>query len=575
MLFCRTHQKEVEAIKKFNRNIYDYAVENKYTTIEIVQKARLYAQDTKCSPAKALLETAAISEDKLLVMQGKMYGLEIIQNFEDVVIDENLEALFDCDASAKLKMIPYENGTVFKVIITNPLNSISVEDFVKESVGNTANVKCYLISESGYNFLVSKKNSANEIEYDMDLLENLETLSFGTQVYDVVSNDISSIVTLVNKILFSAVQVKCSDIHIEPFDVHTRVRFRIDGMLQKVLEIPPQVHSQLVNRIKTMGNMDINNFHNAQNGNTRLRVMGRTIDVRISTLPSQWGENVVLRVLDKAAIKFDLKEINFSEENYKKFIKMIMRKEGIVLMTGPTGSGKSTTLYCSIVFLNDESVSISTLENPIEYDLYGIIQSQVNEKTGFTFKHGLENILRQDPEITLIGEIRDEKTAETAISASNTGHLVLSTIHSINAVGVVLRFFEWDIPPFMVASTLSGVVSQRLLRSICPKCKTSYHLEKDSPYRKVLKSDEDIMFYKGTGCKECFNTGYKGRVAVHEIFVIDEEIQDLIMTKPSIKQLSEIAVKNGMQSMLDDALEKAKQGLTTLDEVHRGIHFDL
>gem|GEM_PF-2909008 len=296
---------------------------------------------------------------------------------------------------------------------------------------------------------------------------------------------------------------------------------------------------------------------------------------RISTLPSQWGENVVLRVLDKAAIKFDLKEINFSEENYKKFLKMIMRKEGIVLMTGPTGSGKSTTLYCSIVFLNDESVSISTLENPIEYDLYGIIQSQVNEKTGFTFKHGLENILRQDPEITLIGEIRDEKTAETAISASNTGHLVLSTIHSINAVGVVLRFFEWNIPPFMVASTLSGVVSQRLLRSICPKCKTSFHLEKDSPYRKVLKSDEDIMFYKGIGCKECFNTGYKGRVAVHEIFVIDEEIQELIMTKPSIRQLSEIAVKNGMQSMLDDALEKAKQGLTTLDEVHRVIHFDL
>jgi type IV pilus assembly protein PilB len=322
-----------------------------------------------------------------------------------------------------------------------------------------------------------------------------------------------------------------------------------------------------------MGNMDINNSRIPQNGNTRLKVLGHTIDVRISTMPSHAGENVVLRLLDKNAVKLEISTLNFSDENSKKFMDLILPSEGITLITGPTGSGKSTTLYCAITMLNDESRAISTLEHPIEYNVYGIVQTQVNEDVNPTFETGLVAILRQDPDIIVVGEMRDNNTADTAVKASNTGHLVVSTLHSNNAVGAVIRLIKLGIEPFMVASTLNGVVSQRLLRKVCTKCKTQYHLEKDSPYRKILDSSDDITLYMGIGCKECHNTGYKGRIAVHELLIVDDELRDIISEKPTIKELKKIAIKNGMKTIYDDALEKALQGLTTLDEIHRVLHF--
>jgi type IV pilus assembly protein PilB len=458
-------------------------------------------------------------------------------------------------------------------MITNPLNSIFIEDFIKESIGKGVNIKFYLITESDFNQILISKNSSNEIEYDMDSLDDLEVLSLGSQIYDVSGEDISTIVNLVNKILFTAATLKASDIHIEPYEIHTRVRLRIDGILHKVLEIPPHIHTQIVNRIKTMGNMDINNSRKPQSGSTRLKVLGHTIDVRISTMPSQISENVVLRLLDKNAVTFELSALNFSNENYKKFMELVLQKEGIVLITGPTGSGKSTTLYCAIVMLNDETRAIATLENPVEYNIYGIVQTQVNEEIGLTFETGLREILRQDPEVILVGEIRDDRTADTAVKASNTGHLVLSTLHTNNAVSSVIRLIETGVEPFMVASTLNGVVSQRLLRKVCTKCKTQYYLEKESIYRKVLNSNNDIILYKGIGCKECNNTGYKGRIAVHELLVLDDELRNIITEKSTIKELQEIAIKNGMKTIYDDALEKALQGLTTLDEIHRVLHF--
>jgi type IV pilus assembly protein PilB len=290
-------------------------------------------------------------------------------------------------------------------------------------------------------------------------------------------------------------------------------------------------------------------------------------------MPSQISENVVLRLLDKNAVTFELSALNFSNENYKKFMELVLQKEGIVLITGPTGSGKSTTLYCAIVMLNDETRAIATLENPVEYNIYGIVQTQVNEEIGLTFETGLREILRQDPEVILVGEIRDDRTADTAVKASNTGHLVLSTLHTNNAVSSVIRLIEMDVEPFMVASTLNGVVSQRLLRKVCTKCKTQYYLEKESIYRKVLNSNNNIILYKGIGCKECNNTGYKGRIAVHELLVLDDELRNIITEKSTIKELQEIAIKNGMKTIYDDALEKALQGLTTLDEIHRVLHF--
>jgi len=556
------------------KSIYDYAVELGYTNSDGAKKAQKYADETKCTPQKALIDTAVINENKILELLGKVYHFKTINDMKNLSIDKDLIDKFEIERLIKLKMFPYQNDNTFKVLIVNPLNTLIVEDYIKEVMGKVAGFEYMLISESSFNKYMGNLNGSGSIEYDLDTLDDSEMIGSNNDVYDVTQNDISSIVSLVNKIFWRAVRQKVSDIHIEPFESKMIVRFRIDGILMKCLELPKRVHQQLTNRIKTMANMDINDTRKPQDGRMRLKIYGSHIDMRVSTLPTIFGEKVTLRLLDQNSIKFDISMMAFSPEIEKAFKSIIKKPSGMILITGPTGSGKSSSLYAAISYINEISRCIVTLEDPVEYRLDGLVQVPISNPD-LTFAKGLRDTLRQDPDVILIGEIRDEETARIAVQASNTGHLVFSTLHTNNAASAVLRLVEMGVEPFLVATTLNAVVSQRLVRTICPNCKVKYSILSTSPYYKVINCEGEVFAFKGKGCDECNGLGYKGRMVVSEFLIVDDDITEALAKHPTTKQIEDIAIKNGMKTILQDGTDKALAGLTTLDEIHRVLHYNI
>ncbi|MDW7673454.1 MAG: GspE/PulE family protein, partial [Bacillota bacterium] len=386
--------------------------------------------------------------------------------------------------------------------------------------------------------------------------------------------DEAPIVKAVNAIIQQAVQEKASDIHIEPAETKVRVRCRIDGILQELISLPKQTHGPLVSRIKILASMDIAEKRLPQDGRIQIKAGSQQIDLRISTMPTIYGEKVVIRLLDKSNALFTISQLGMQPEVQQVFENILKQTYGIILVTGPTGSGKTTTLYASINQLNDSEKNIITIEDPVEYVLSGINQVQVNQKVGMTFASGLRSILRQDPDIIMLGEIRDVETAEIAIRAATTGHVVLSTLHTNDAAGTVTRLIDMGIEPFMVASSLVGVVSQRLVRKICLECKTSYKLPPFDPWRIYLEADhnEEITLYKGRGCGSCNNTGYKGRIAIQEVMPINNNLRTLITNKRSQAEIKEEAISQGVYTLKNDGVKKALAGITTLSEVMRVVY---
>ena len=560
-------------IIRLNKTIYEYAVSYGYVSADIVTSVKKYADEKKCPPAKALLETAAMTEDNLLKLQGQIHNYKIIFDIKKIEIDRELVARFDETKLATLKMLPFGNTGRLKVMITEPVNSVIVEDYVREVMGRGVSVEFYLVTETALSKYMNS-NSNTVIEYDLDQL-HLEGEQ-DTVIYDITGSDIGAIVKLANQILFKASKMKASDIHIEPHEDKSRLRLRIDGILHTVLELPRQVHNQLINRIKTMADMDINNQRIFQGGGIRVKIHGSYIDIRVSAMPTVYGEKMVMRLLNKEDYSsFNIDMFFFSEENKRKFINCIKKPSGIILITGQTGSGKSTTLYAAISEINNEQRCIVTIEDPVEYRIAGIVQVQVHHEIGRTFPACLREVLRQDPDIILIGEIRDKETATTAMGASNTGHLIFSTLHTNDAVSAIVRLTEMGIEAFMVGSTINGIASQRLVRRICKHCKTEYQLEISSPFRKVLNcGDREVILFRGKGCDECNNTGYSGRIAVQEFLVMDEDLRAAIYANATSAELQRIAVKNGMKTIYEDGIEKSLAGINTLDEVHSILHFD-
>jgi type IV pilus assembly protein PilB len=379
------------------------------------------------------------------------------------------------------------------------------------------------------------------------------------------------VVRLVNSIISQAIVEGASDIHIEPMEDSVRVRYRIDGILHEKQRLSKKIQPGIIARFKIISNMDIAERRIPQDGRISLKFEGRPVDFRVSSLPSIFGEKIVLRILDKTSSIKPLEQLGFSHENLEKFKHIIGQPYGMILISGPTGSGKTTTLYSILNTLNTPTKNIITVEDPVEYQLKGINQVQVNDKAGLTFANALRAILRQDPNIILIGEIRDRETAQIAIEAALTGHLVLSTIHTNDSASIPTRLIDMGIEPFLVASSLIGATAQRLVRKICPKCK-----EPQTPSKEVLEHlgfrvDEGVTFYKGAGCDNCNHTGYKGRVAISEILPITPEIQRLILKQASSKEILTEAKRLGMKTLLDDALMKAAEGVTTLEEVIRVV----
>ena len=405
-----------------------------------------------------------------------------------------------------------------------------------------------------------------------------EDFDLESSVIDLLDTDDSApVVKLVNTLLFRAVKERASDIHLEPFETELLVRFRIDGVLYSIFKPPKRLQNAIVSRIKIMGNLNIAEKRLPQDGRIHLRLAGKDIDIRLSTIPTSFGERLVLRLQDRSQVLLELDDLGFSKRNLKTFSKLLNKSYGIVLITGPTGSGKSTTLYAALSKINNQDTNIITIEDPVERRIKGIGQIQVNPKIGLSFANGLRSILRQDPDIIMIGEIRDLETMKIAINASLTGHLVLATIHTNDAASVFPRLIDMGGEPFLIATSILGVVAQRLVRLLCPECKTSYHPTLRE--KKFLTSEDEKTkipdrIYRSKGCTNCGQKGYSGRTMIQEILPLDEELRNQILNRSESHSIKKMAIRKGMKTFRQNGIEKICEGLTTQEEIFYNTQLD-
>ena len=463
----------------------------------------------------------------------------------------------------RYQVIPVEkNGNKIKLAMADPDNFYAIDD-VRMATG--CEVEPLLASSEEIARAINSSYSVKEI------VEKIVGQIKTVEVNDVQTADAAPVISIVNSLILQAIKEQASDIHLEPQEDGLRVRFRIDGVLRQVVTFPKAIQSAILSRIKIMGAIDIAEKRFPQDGRIKITEHGRDIDIRVATLPTILGEKVAMRILDKQAVCFDINSLGLSEKNLLLYKKLYTRPYGMILITGPTGSGKTTTLYATLSAMNDIRKNIITVEDPVEYRLRGINQVQVHHKAGLGFADGLRAILRQDPNIIMVGEIRDRETAQVAVRAALTGHLVFSTLHTNDAAGAVTRLLDMGVEPFLVASSLLGVVAQRLVRTICPQCKTTYAAAKKSVEHFIVAAGLKNVntLYKGTGCSMCGSTGYKGRIAIQEVMPISAALREAIHKMVSGDDLKKLAVAEGMITMYQDGMQKVQAGRTTLSEVLR------
>ena len=468
-------------------------------------------------------------------------------------------------------MLPVQKvGNRLQVAMVDPLNVVAIDDLklhtrldIQPAIAMEDEILRAL--DEAYGIGNEAKLALEELEVTAanvrDRIQSLEDIRGGE----------GPIVRVVNSIIQQAVKLKASDIHIEPQEDNVRVRLRLDGILNEVMALPLNAHPSVVSRVKIMADMDIAEKRVPQDGRIELKVNEHQVDMRISTLPTVFGEKIVIRLLDKTNIMVQLDRLGFSQEVNENYEELIRRPYGMILVTGPTGSGKTTTLYATLNEINTDDKNIITIEDPVEYVLKGINQTAVNTKAGLTFAAGLRSILRQDPDIIMVGEIRDQETAEIAIRSATTGHLVFSTLHTNDAPGTVVRLVDMGIEPFLVASSVSGVMSQRLVRTICPSCRTTYEVPPDGRERHFMgiRHEEVLTLYHGKGCKDCNETGYRGRLAINELMILTSKLREMILAGQSGELIRKEAIKQGMRVMKEDGINKVKEGITTIEEVMR------
>ncbi|MBB5354699.1 type IV pilus assembly protein PilB [Anoxybacillus mongoliensis] len=510
----------------------------------------------------ALLQRGYITEQQLIEVLEFQLGIPHVSLYR-YPIDPKLMNLVPKEFAKRNMLIPLkQEGDRLFVAMADPMDFFAIDD-LRLSTG--FHIEVAIASKDD---ILRAINKYYDIDDSVEEFLNIASVQEPREQEKLVEDD-SPIVRLVNQILQMAVEQRASDIHIDPHETKVVIRYRIDGILRTERALPKHMQGMLTARIKILANMDITEHRVPQDGRIKMNIDFHPIDLRVSTLPTIYGEKIVMRVLDLGATLNDLNKLGFNKLNLQRFIQLIEQPTGIVLITGPTGSGKSSTLYAALNRLNGEHVNIITIEDPVEYQLEGVNQIQVNPNVGMTFAEGLRSILRQDPNIIMVGEIRDRETAEVAIRASLTGHLVLSTLHTNDALSTVARLIDMGVEPFLVATSLSGVVSQRLVRRVCRDCQTEHEPTKreiDIFARRGLKI-EKVM--RGRGCPTCNMTGYKGRIALHELMVMSDDMRKVILNGEPLSKLREIAIKNKMIFLIDDGLLKVKQGLTTTEEVLR------
>ncbi len=519
------------------------------------------------------VELGYCTENQIAAALAEAYGVPYAQVSPKLCDPKAVELLSREFLEAHIVLPLFKVHDVLTVAINEPTNVFLIDEIERIS-GCRVRVVCSTAKDIKAT-LQSYLPAANVFVID-DIIDDEELEEF--TLIESITQDISNleevagqspVVKLVNYLLYNAVRENASDIHIECDEKRLRVRYRVDGRLYEKMRPPYQMHAAVISRIKIMAELDIAQRRLPQDGGIHVLVEGRPIDLRVSVMPGNFGEKVVIRVIDPQKILYNLESLGFTYDNLLRFREVIQVPNGIVLVTGPTGSGKNTTLYAALSELNSEEVNICTVEDPVECNISGINQFQVNTGVGFEFSTALRSLLRQDPDIIMVGEIRDQATANIAVQAALTGHLVLSTLHTNDAPGAVIRLLDLGVAPYLVSASLKGVLAQRLVRKICPNCKTQY----DPPpsLKKAVRdhSGDVPTFYRGLGCRKCRNTGYAGRIAIHELLVPDDEMMEMINEGISAKRLRAVALAKGMTPLHIDGLEKVKAGIVPIEEVLR------
>ena len=520
---------------------------------------------------ETLLKSKVLTDKEVLEALSDFYGVPYVHSISEKDIDPELVKILPISFAKRFRLIPLKRGDGKVVVALAPPLDLYVLDEVKSLFG--CEIEPFLtLSQVVLDSINKVYERGREMRDDIqDETLGITESEFQEPKDLLEAEDEAPIIRFVNSLLFQAVKEKASDIHLECFEKDLLVRYRKDGMLHKVTSVPKRLQSSIISRVKIMAELDIAEKRKPQDGRIRVKVAGRDVDVRISTVPTSWGESVVMRLLDRSSVLLSLEDLGLEGKKLHTVNALIHRPHGIILVTGPTGSGKTTTLYAALERINSPDKKIITIEDPVEYQIQGINQIQVNSKVNLSFANGLRSVLRQDPDVILVGEIRDRDTADIAIHASLTGHLVFSTLHTNDSASAITRLIDMGIEPFLVASSLMAVVAQRLIRFLCKSCKEPYIPLDDELARIGIerKSLPEGNLYRAKGCSECLSTGYSGRSGIFEILLIDDDIRGYTLSTTDSGTIKKKALEHAMTTLRMDGAEKVLRGLTSIDEVMR------
>ena len=559
-------------IRTDKKQLGEILVERGVITEKELQETLLSQKSSTMRLGEAVVKKGMATEEELLKALSEHYGIEYKHSLEFSDPNGELKKV-PVYFLRKNKLVPFRIAdSVIAVGIADPLNIHPFDDL--KMIYPDCHFDSVLTSEEEVTRIINENFEETSPTAD-DVIDDMDSSDFDGAIAETedildMAND-APIIKLVNMVITQAVTDRASDIHIEPYEQDLIIRYRIDGILYKMVSPPKKLQPAIISRIKIMSSLNIAENRLPQDGRIQLKIGGKDIDIRVSIFPTHYGERVVLRLLNKTDMKFDLTSIGFDKKNLDLFKKLIDRPHGIIVVTGPTGSGKTTTLYSALMRLNTEDVNILTVEDPIEYQLPGVGQMQVKSKIDLTFASGLRSILRQDPDIIMVGEVRDLETAEIAVQAALTGHRVFTTLHTNDAAAAVTRLIDMGIEPFLISSSVNAFLAQRLVRTLCPKCR--------KPHKPTAAELKDIgltqtqakkgKFFKAVGCDSCFKTGYSGRVGIYELLPLTSTIRKLVVAHADASEIKDAAVKEGMKTLLSDGAEKAMQGVTTIEEILR------
>jgi type IV pilus assembly protein PilB len=552
------------------KQLGDILLEGGLVTHDQLQGAIVEQQKLGRSLGRVLVDLGVLTESQLVAALATQIGMKFVDLTEYPVDGSAVGKISDvvCRRHTALP-IGYEDGRLV-VAMADPANVFALDD-IRSLTG--LEVRPVVATRPDVVAAINKfhrgEAELDDLTMALDVADDEDDLS---KVKEIVED--APIVKFVNLLITQAITDRASDIHIEPTERDLRVRFRIDGVLHEVMRSPKTITSGVTSRLKIMADINIAERRIPQDGRLSVNANGKKIDLRVATLPTVWGEKIVMRVLDNSTAMLKLSDLGFSDPNYVVYSKSFVKPYGMILVTGPTGSGKSTTLYATLNIVSKPEVNVITVEDPVEYRLPGINQVQTNVKAGLTFSAALRSILRSDPDIVLLGEIRDGETAHIAIEAALTGHLVLSTLHTNDAPSAIVRLTEMGIEPFLVGSALDCVLAQRLARKLCPKCKEPYQLTREAMKENRFPWEDGMelpTIYRPIGCSACSKTGYKGRLALHEVMAVSEEIEKLTVERASSMVINKVAIEQGMITLRHDGLLKVLAGITSIEEIFRVV----